>query len=124
MPASVPLDFSCNYSKQMANEIKIFSEDVKGKELFDYEDLESECLVSYWLCIFHLMNLTFGFYFIPFSLCSCLGNLAIEGLVNIKVDCVAKDSALLGHEFIDCYSDTIFFVCLFVYDMTIFILTF
>jgi len=53
MPPSVPLDFSCNYSKQLSNEIKIFSEDVKG-------------------------------------------SLALEGLVNIKVDCVAKDSVLLG----------------------------
>lgn len=53
MPANVPLEFSCNYSKQLSNEIKIFSEDVKG-------------------------------------------HLAMEGLVNIKVDCVAKDSALLG----------------------------
>jgi len=49
----VPLEFSCQYSKLISNEIKIFSEDVPG-------------------------NITF------------------EGLVNIKVDCSAKDSVLLG----------------------------
>jgi len=48
----IPLEFSCKYSKQISNEIKIFSEDV-------------------------------------------LGNVAFEGLVNIKVDCTAKDSVLL-----------------------------
>jgi transcription initiation factor TFIIF subunit beta len=49
---TIPLDFSCKYSKELSKEIKIFSEDIPG-------------------------------------------NISLEGLVGIKVDCAAKDSSLL-----------------------------
>ena len=87
-----PLEFDCTYSKQISNEIKIFSEDVSGVLSFQFL---SEILLTH-----SEFTLTHHNYLCLSKINHNLGNLAFEGLVNIKVDCTAKDSVLLGYVFI------------------------